>query len=604
MKISAIYITKNEEKNIEQSIKSILGGVDEIIIVDTGSNDDTLKICEKYNCNIYSFKWENNFSSARNFAISKAKYDWILFLDADEYFYKNIGDSFYKLLESCEKEKIYYVKILTYNIDSCRENEIISNNYSLKFFKNNIGLKYIRKIHEEVDVKNFSGAIYKDNYLLHTGYSSDINNKKIKRNVEILKEIENKDIRDYFYLVRENLTLGNIEESKKYLDLFFNHPDCINFIKNFNIGYNIYLYRYEIMKKKNYNIEKIIEKLEESKKYIECSDISYYLGILYFEINIDLSEKNFNDAIFINNYKENNNIECHTSFYHYEPYIYMYLSKIEYMKGNTKKAINDALVSCSLNKKENIFLLNMANICKNMNQKKLYNYIIDIYNPNNFGSYEFLVSNLVNTHLHEIFLRISLEYNKKYNGGNPALFMAMLISKNYKEAINTVIEVYKKTKNEYYQYILLIILLYIDNNDFYSKYLNILNKKFYNLYLYFKNKKELDIKKIDFCYLENIIIRLIFLKNYSLLKHIDLSILDKKIIFKIFNLLYELKEYRLIIELLEKNDLFIDNKIISLYLNSLYITKKIEKLKDKFNYFLYNQKGNKKIIIPFNIESE
>ena len=86
MQISACFITKNEEKNIEKAICSLQGMYDELIVTDTGSEDRTVEIAEKYGARVYNFKWQNDFSLARNFTIDKAGGDWIIFLDADEYF--------------------------------------------------------------------------------------------------------------------------------------------------------------------------------------------------------------------------------------------------------------------------------------------------------------------------------------------------------------------------------------------------------------------------------------------------------------------------------------------------------------------------------------
>jgi glycosyltransferase involved in cell wall biosynthesis len=77
-------IARNEEAFIANALHSVKGEVDEIIVVDTGSSDNTRQIAEECGATIYDFKWENDFSKARNFAKSMAKSDWILFLDADE----------------------------------------------------------------------------------------------------------------------------------------------------------------------------------------------------------------------------------------------------------------------------------------------------------------------------------------------------------------------------------------------------------------------------------------------------------------------------------------------------------------------------------------
>ena len=81
--ISAIILTKNEEQNIEKCIQSVRW-CDEIIVIDDNSTDKTIENAKKYNTTIYQRSLNNNFASTRNFGISKAKNEWILFVDSDE----------------------------------------------------------------------------------------------------------------------------------------------------------------------------------------------------------------------------------------------------------------------------------------------------------------------------------------------------------------------------------------------------------------------------------------------------------------------------------------------------------------------------------------
>lgn len=82
--ISLCMIVKNEEKILARCLDSIAGLMDEIIIVDTGSVDDTKTIAARYTDKIYDFKWVDDFSAARNFAFSKASMEYIYSADADE----------------------------------------------------------------------------------------------------------------------------------------------------------------------------------------------------------------------------------------------------------------------------------------------------------------------------------------------------------------------------------------------------------------------------------------------------------------------------------------------------------------------------------------
>jgi glycosyltransferase involved in cell wall biosynthesis len=86
MKFSAVWITKNEEENILNSIHSVKNAVDELIVVDTGSTDTTVELSRKAGARVEFFSWRDDFSAARNYALNHAAGDIIIFLDADEFF--------------------------------------------------------------------------------------------------------------------------------------------------------------------------------------------------------------------------------------------------------------------------------------------------------------------------------------------------------------------------------------------------------------------------------------------------------------------------------------------------------------------------------------
>lgn len=81
--ISAVILTKNEEENIGRCLESVKW-CDEIIVIDDKSSDRTIGIARKYKAAIYSHPLNNDFSAQRNFGISKAKNEWVLFVDSDE----------------------------------------------------------------------------------------------------------------------------------------------------------------------------------------------------------------------------------------------------------------------------------------------------------------------------------------------------------------------------------------------------------------------------------------------------------------------------------------------------------------------------------------
>ena len=87
--ISLCMIVKDEEEHLGACLESVLGVVDEMIVVDTGSTDRTAQIAESHRAKVYHHSWKDNFSEARNYSIGCASSDWILQLDADEEFEKD-----------------------------------------------------------------------------------------------------------------------------------------------------------------------------------------------------------------------------------------------------------------------------------------------------------------------------------------------------------------------------------------------------------------------------------------------------------------------------------------------------------------------------------
>lgn len=81
--IAAVIICKNEERIIRHALKSIAGWVDEIVVVDSESTDNTVAICREFTDQVYVRPWAG-FSAQRNFALEQVKGDWVFILDADE----------------------------------------------------------------------------------------------------------------------------------------------------------------------------------------------------------------------------------------------------------------------------------------------------------------------------------------------------------------------------------------------------------------------------------------------------------------------------------------------------------------------------------------
>ena len=253
MKISACLITKDEEKNIEQCLKSIEGIVDEIIVVDTGSRDNTINLANKYTNKIYFYQWNNDFSGARNFAIGKVKGDYILFLDADEYLTSFFDFKSFLLKEKNLKEA-YLIKIR--NFDKDKNNQIIDEFWANRLFKNDLSIRYFGKIHEQltnVKTKKLIVGYIKGIIINHSGYSNSLLEKKAQRNLKILKsefEVVSDKERLYSYLAETYNYLGDNDKAE-----FFSRKDIILGVKNNSYSSKSYRILIEILKDRNDKVE-------------------------------------------------------------------------------------------------------------------------------------------------------------------------------------------------------------------------------------------------------------------------------------------------------------------------------------------------------------
>lgn len=193
MKISACVIVKNEEKNITQWLNNMRQIADEIIVVDTGSTDNTLTILENAGITPYHFTWCNDFSVAKNYAIQQATGDWIVFLDADEYFDVSSVQLFRtEMTRYHANKKIGAIMCQLVNIDIDNRDKIIDTVIQVRIFRNTKDIYYKNPVHEQLVTKPGKYIMQKcfDLQIIHTGYSASILRKKAERDLPILQQRE------------------------------------------------------------------------------------------------------------------------------------------------------------------------------------------------------------------------------------------------------------------------------------------------------------------------------------------------------------------------------------------------------------------------------
>jgi glycosyltransferase involved in cell wall biosynthesis len=192
-------IVKNEEKHLENCLKTTDGVFDEIIIVDTGSTDKTKEIASRYTDKIFDFEWIDDFAAARNFAFSKAKSDYLMWLDADDV-----------IPEKSREQLIILKKTLNTEIDFIRLPYVIGydsdGNVTYAFnreriMKNCDKARFAGFIHEVVDP--FGIILNLDIPIRHKKIASNERGRNLRIYEKHLAAGEEFSPRDVFYYGRE-----------------------------------------------------------------------------------------------------------------------------------------------------------------------------------------------------------------------------------------------------------------------------------------------------------------------------------------------------------------------------------------------------------------
>jgi len=111
--ISAVIITYNEEKYISRCLESLQEVADEIVVVDSGSTDNTRQICEQHGCRVIQHAFEG-YVEQKNWAMQQARYDWVLSLDGDEMLSEELKRSVLTVKENPAKDGYYMNRLNNY----------------------------------------------------------------------------------------------------------------------------------------------------------------------------------------------------------------------------------------------------------------------------------------------------------------------------------------------------------------------------------------------------------------------------------------------------------------------------------------------------------
>lgn len=219
--VSLCMIVKNEETALARCLDSVAGLVDEIIIVDTGSDDSTIEIAKRYTANVYSFAWIDDFAAARNYSFSKATKDFCMWLDADDVIEEAQQKEFFQMKESLNLKTD--MVMMKYHVGFDEIGKPTFSFYRERLLRNDGTHIWQGAVHEAIVPRGV--VIYSPAAISH---------RKIKpadadRNLNIYRKLLAKGVvleaRHQYYYARELYYHAEYREALEALLVFFDMPE-------------------------------------------------------------------------------------------------------------------------------------------------------------------------------------------------------------------------------------------------------------------------------------------------------------------------------------------------------------------------------------------
>lgn len=219
--LSVCMIVKNEAKNLKRALDSVTPLDADVVLVDTGSTDDTVAIARACGARVFHFAWVDDFSKARNFAFAHARGRWMLVLDADEEATPELRERIARALETSTADGI---RVPVENLDAAgRRTQRMS---STRLVRNGRGHAYQNRVHEDVEAPILAagGTLgWEELPIVHRGYTAEASraNGRSDRNLRLLRaavDAEPTDPRHWHYLGLELAIAGETAQATRWFE--------------------------------------------------------------------------------------------------------------------------------------------------------------------------------------------------------------------------------------------------------------------------------------------------------------------------------------------------------------------------------------------------
>ncbi|MEW9669523.1 glycosyltransferase [Ammoniphilus sp. 3BR4] len=471
MDISVCIIAKDEENCISDALNSIASIASEIILVDTGSTDRTVDIAAEYGAKIFHTTWENDFSKVRNFALSKAKGEWIVFLDADEKLTWESTFALPSVLKQAVSSSADVVLSLMINRDK-KKKVMINSNPTIRIFKNDPKIKYVGKIHEKI-TREDGELKYTDAtnqiIIVHTGYSQDILEvkSKSKRNLDMLfRELDhNPTSSDLCFYISEAYMLGyQLEEALMYAYkvLDFNNSTL------YGLKQKNYINIIDCKRALKYPVDDLKATiLEAVDAFPTFPDFQFYLGEVFFEARrlhdaIGVFEKGIELIPHANSSQSKAQLEIANKFF--------VLGRLYYLTNQFHKSTDAFIQSLKVDQYQYASIKNLLSLLsKHENTVDIVNLLWKVYDNSKLKDLVFLFKaslEIRNSELSYYFYNLLSSVQQAYL--KKEKLELDFLRGHYSIVVNSFMDIYSETTKEEYILKAIISALLLEDNELLS----------------------------------------------------------------------------------------------------------------------------------------
>ena len=225
--LTVCMIVRDEAERIEEAIENFQSFADEIVVVDTGSEDGTQKILQSLPVKFAEMQWSGDFSAARNRALDEASCSWVIWLDADDRVVREDVETL-KMFKKAPRDRVFIFELI-----NAPENVSLGESYyQMRMFPNAPSIRFSGRVHEDVraSVEELGlHRVYTKLKIRHTGYRDPAEvQKKALRNLEILQAVPEEE-QDALILSRQADSYAMMGDWGPAIELYvqaWERPEC------------------------------------------------------------------------------------------------------------------------------------------------------------------------------------------------------------------------------------------------------------------------------------------------------------------------------------------------------------------------------------------